>query len=137
MPSSRPKQTKNKGRHLIARSIALKDAKGKTRIYMDAGSGDGYATICLFGQGDRSIQISTSTDGGLHISLLGKRCTVSATLSMTADEDAGLSIRDRRGLLGTMLGSIFDSGAHRLVVFRDGQPYWSTPGPQKRKGRKR
>jgi len=125
-----------KARHIAARSMTLEDAKGKVRIYMDAGKGDGSAVICLFGEDGRSIQISSSPDGGLHISLLGKRSTVSATLGMTADEDAGISIRDRRGLLGTMLGSVLDPGVHRLVIFRDGQPYWSTPSPEKGTRRK-
>lgn len=137
MQSPRRRKSQGKGRHIIARSITLKDPKGKTRIYLDAGTGDGYATICLFGEDDRSIQISTSQDGGLHISLLGKRCTVSATLGMTAEEDAGLSIRDRRGLLGTMLGSVFDPGVHSLALFRDGQPYWSTPTAPRKKLPKR
>ena len=137
MPSRKAKRRKPQAKHITARSIILEDAKGKARIYMDAGDGNGYATICLFGEGDRSIQISTSPEGGLHISLLGKRSTVSATLGMTKDEDAGLSIRDRRGLLGTMLGSVLDSGEHRLILFRGGQPYWSTPRlPRRRKHKK-
>jgi len=131
MPKPNPK--KRKAKHIIARSITLLDAKGKARILMDAGDGDGCVTICLFGEGERSIQISTSPEGGLHISLLGKRSTVSATLGMNSNEDAGLDIRDRKGLLGTMLGSGLDSGEHKLVLFRDGQPYWSTPKTSKPK----
>jgi hypothetical protein len=53
------KKRKPKHKHIVARSITLEDAKGKPRIFMDAGSGGGYATICLFGEDDRSIQIST------------------------------------------------------------------------------
>jgi hypothetical protein len=100
---------------------------------MDAGDGDGQVFICLFGQDDRSIQISTSPEGGLHISLLGQRCTVSASFGMSPDEDAGLSIRDRKGRMGTMLGSTFHTGEHRLVLFRDGQPFWSAPSQKHRK----
>jgi hypothetical protein len=134
MRTSPRKKRKQKPKHITARSITLEDANGKPRIFMDAGDGDGYVTICLFGEGDRSIQISTSPEGGLHISLMGQRSTVSATLGMTADEDAGLSIRDRQGRLGTMLGSTFhpDPGEHRLILFRDGQPYWSTPRQKKK-----
>lgn len=122
-----PKPRSKKQKHIVARSITLEDAKGKPRIFLDAGDGDGFVSICLFGQDDRSIQISTSPEGGLHISLFGKRETVSASLGMTPDEDAGLSIRDRKGRMGTMLGSTFGTGEHRLVLFRDGQPFWSTP----------
>ena len=122
-----PKPRSKKQKHITARSITLEDAKGKPRIYLDAGDGDGFVSICLFGQDDRSIQISTSPEGGLHISLFGKRETVSASLGMTPNEDAGLSIRDRKGRMGTMLGSAFGTGEHRLVLFSDGQPFWSAP----------
>ena len=134
--ATKTKKRKPRLKHLTARSITLEDAKGKPRIFMDAGNGDGCVTICLFGEHDRSIQISTSTEGGLHISLLGQLGNVSATLGMTPDEDAGLSIRDRQGKLGTMLGSILHPGEHRLELFRDGQPCWSAPQPMKRKSRK-
>jgi hypothetical protein len=114
---------KQKPKHITARSISLEDAKGKMRIYMDAGTGDGFASISLFGD-SRSIQLSTQPDGSVVISLQGKKCF--ASLGMNANEDAGLSIRDRQGLLGTMLGSMFDSGEHHLTVFKNGQIYWST-----------
>ncbi len=127
------KKRKPKAKHITARSITLEDAKGKPRIFMDAGDGDGHVTICLFGEDDRQIEISTSPKGSLHISLFGRRQTVSASFGMTPDEDAGLSIRDRQGRLGTMLGSSFHTGEHSLVLFRDGQPSWSAPKQTKRK----
>lgn len=133
MPTPKHKGRKQKPKHITARSITLKDAKGQSRIFMDAGDGDGCVSICLFGENDRSIQISTSAEGGLHISLFGQGSKVSATLGMTNDEDAGLSIRDRQGLLGTMLGSTLEPGEHGLVVFQNGQPFWCTPKPSKKK----
>jgi len=137
MPTPNRKKRQRNQKHIIARAITLQDAKGKPRIFMDAGDGDGCVTIALFGENDRSIQISTSPEGGLHISLLGKRSTVSATLGMTPDEDAGLSIRDRKGLLGTELGSEFQTGEHRLVLFREGQPYWSSPRQSKQQRKRK
>jgi hypothetical protein len=131
--ATHPKKRKPRQKHIVARSITLKDAKGKPRIFMDAGDGDGYVTICLFGEDDRSIQIATLPEGGLHISLHGQRSKVTATLGMTSREDAGLSIRDRQGKLGTMLRSTFHPGKHGLVLFSDGQPCWSAPKPTKRK----
>jgi len=132
------KQKKRKPlpQHLTARSLTLEDAQGKRRIFLDAGNGDGRVTICLFGEHDRSIQISTTPAGGLHISLLGQRGTVSTTLGMTPDEDAGLSIHDRQGRLGTMLGSSLPDGEHRLMLFQDGRHHWRTPQPVKPKKRK-
>lgn len=134
MPSK--KSPKKRG-EIVAHSIVLKDAKGKVRIIMDAGSGDGAAAICLFGEGGRSIQIATAPTGGLSIELLGNQCHVALTLGMSSEQDGGLSIRDRKGRLGTELGSSFDPGTHRLVLFHDGQPYCNTPSPQKRKAPKR
>lgn len=116
-----------KGEHIVARSITLEDAKGTPRIFMDAGDGDGYATICLFGEGERSIQICTAPDGGLYISLLGQRCASSATIAMTADEKAGLSILDDKGQHGSLVGSLSPSGEHKVVLCREGMPVWSAP----------
>ena len=131
MPSLRAK----KPRRITAQSISLVDATGKTRILMDAGSADGHASICLFAKDGRSIQISTQPNGTLIITLHGKRCL--ATLSVNAAEHGGLSIRDRRGLLGTTLGSVLESDQHRLTLFHDGESYWSTPGPPKQKKKRK
>lgn len=135
---SMPSLSRKKPRHITARSIALVDATGKTRVLLDAGSADGHASICLFAKDGRSIQISTQPNGGLVIALLGKRCV--ATLGVNADEDGQLTISDRRGLLGTTLGSVYEPGQHRLTLFHKGRPYWSTPRPRKqwkKKKRKR
>ena len=131
MPSPRTKKPKR----ITARSIAVVDATGKTRILMDASSADGCASICLFAKDGRSIEICTQPNGTLLIALHGRRCL--ATLSVNAGEDGGLSIRDRGGRLGTTLGSVFESGQHRLTLFHDGQPYWSTPRPPKQKKKRR
>ncbi|CAN5709013.1 hypothetical protein BH09VER1_BH09VER1_44030 [soil metagenome] len=117
---------KAKAEHITARSITLEDAHGKPRIFMDAGEGDGYATICLFGEGERSIQICTAANGGLHISLMGQNCSVSATLGMTEGDEAGISILDHTGRYGTVLGSTAKAGEHKLAMFRDGVQYWSS-----------
>jgi len=127
-------KTKKKAKHIVARSIELKDAKGKTCIYMDAGSGDGFSTICLFSNDERSIQISTSPEGSLHICLEGKKC--SAAFGMTSKENAGLSIRDKNGLLGTELGAAFDSDEHSLTLFRKGQVHWTTRQQPQKKSKK-
>jgi len=129
-----PRQTKRKPKHITATSITLEDAKGEPRICMDAGNGDGHVTIALFGQDNRSIQISTSPEGSMSIALLGSRFEVS--LAVSPNNNAGLSIRDREGLLGTMLGSIYEPGKHQLVLFQDGQPVWSTTPPRKTKRKK-
>ena len=69
MKAKAPKKFK----HLVARSITLKDAKGKMRIHLDAGNGKGPATISVFSDQGRYIRISSSGDGELSISLHGKR----------------------------------------------------------------
>jgi hypothetical protein len=129
-----PRQTKRKPKHITATSITLTDAQGKPRIFMDAGDGNGPARICIFGKEERSIQIQASPDGVLSIALLGSR--FGASLVVSPESDAGLSIRDRDGRLGTMLGSVYEQGKHQLVLFEDGQPVWSSakaaqPKPKK------
>jgi len=125
-----------KPKHIVARSVTLKDAKGKTRIFMDAGDGDGYATICLFGEGKQSVEIASSRDGGVYISLYGASQKVSAVFSILPDEKAGLQIRDADGRLGTVLGTDLQSGEHHLTVYRNGKVSWTTKGKRKRGGSK-
>jgi len=117
-------KTKKKFLHIVARSIELRDAAGKPRIFMDAGNGDGHATICVFSNNNRAISISTTPEGSLHISLEGTKSF--AAFNMTAEENAQLSIRDKHGSLGTELGASFISDEHNLTIFRKGQIYWTT-----------
>ena len=119
-----PRQTKRKPKHITATCITLEDAQGKPRIFMDAGDGNGPASISIYGKEDRSIQIQASPDGVLSIALLGSR--FGASLVVSPENDAGLSIRDRDGRLGTMLGSVYEPGKHQLVLFEDGQAVWSS-----------
>jgi hypothetical protein len=121
--------------HITARSITLNDANGKTRIRMDAGDGDGFASICLFGESGRSIQISSQPGGSMIIAIHGKRSQ--AVFGMSADEDTGIDLRDRQGLLGTIVGSVFSPGEHHLAIFRDGQISWSTRKRKKKRARRR
>ena len=123
MPTPRTKRPKR----ITARSITLEDAKGNPRIFMDAGDGDGNVEICLFGDGGHSIQISTSSKGGLHILLSGQKGQDSAVLGMNSDGDAGLIIHDRKGLPGSRLGPIAGSCEQALTLFKGGKPVWSTP----------
>ena len=134
MPKSRPVKRKTKPKHVTASSITLVDALGKPRVFMDAGDGIGPASISVFGQEERSIQIQASPDGVLSIALFGSR--FSASLAVSPENDAGLCIRDRDGRLGTMLGSVYEQGKHQLVLFEDGQPVWSSAKPRKSKRKK-
>jgi hypothetical protein len=122
----KPKRSK-KSRHIVARSITLRDTRGKMRIRLDAGNGKDPATISVFGDQGRFIEISSSPEGSLLISLRGRRSV--AALAMTPKGDAGLDIRDRDGRPGTLLGSTFDSGEHHLVIFRNGKIRLSTSKP--------
>ena len=137
MPSTPQKRRKQKDKHITARCLTLVDAKGKPRISMDAGDGDGYAAISLWGEDGRSIQISTEPGGGLHICLFGKSGKASAGIGITSKESAGLSFSDREGRLGTLLGTVQDSNEHALVLFRNGQRYWSSLKPKLQKRKKR
>jgi hypothetical protein len=112
-------KSKKRARRIVARSITLKDAQGRPRIVLDAGSGKSPATICVLSEHGRSIEIQAMPDGALCISLRGRRTV--AALGMTPKEDAGLDIRDRDGRPGTILGATFDSGEHHLTIFRNGK----------------
>ncbi|MBN8419287.1 MAG: hypothetical protein J0L73_10250 [Verrucomicrobia bacterium] len=126
-----PRPTKRKPKHITASSITLVDALGKPRIFMDAGDGNCPASICIFGKEERSIQLQASADGALSIALLGSH--FGASLAVSPENDAGLSIRDRDGRLGAMLGSVYEQGKHQLVLFQNGQPVWSSAKPGKAK----
>ena len=131
---AKKKAAKRKPKNITASSITLVDALGKPRIWLDAGDGKCPASISIFGKEERSIQIQASLDGVLSIALLGRRFETSLVVS--PENDAGLSIRDRDGRLGTMLGSVYEHGKHQLVLFQDGQPVWSSAQPQKSRRRK-
>ncbi|HWB58281.1 MAG TPA: hypothetical protein VG733_02270 [Chthoniobacteraceae bacterium] len=117
---------------ITARSIELVDVKGKTRIFLDAGDGNGFACICLFGENGRSIQLSCQPGGSMAIAIHDKHSE--ATFGMSAQGDAGIDIRDRKGFLGTLLGSNnFTPGEHHLSVFQDGQLAWTTRKRKKKR----
>lgn len=134
MAKKRATKRKAAPKNITARSITLVDALGQPRIFMDAGDGKCPASISIFGKEERSIQIQASLDGVLSIALLGRR--FGASLVVSPENDAGLSICDRDGRLGTMLGSVYEHGKHQLVLFQDGQPVWSSAQSQKARRRK-
>lgn len=122
-----------KAKHITARSIMLEDAKGKPRIFMNAGDGEGYASICIFGEGGRSVQISSQPNGAVIIALHGRKSQ--ASLVMAENEMCGIDLRDQEGFLGTLLGANGITGEHELAIFKNGQHHWSTRAPKKKRPR--
>jgi len=107
--------------------IILRDAAGKIRILLDAGSENGFASINFFSQsGAESIEIGTQPGGAVVMSFnhgVHGMLTVSAT---------GITLRSADGRLGVTLGRIVDD-SDSLIVYRDGRPVWRSPSKEKPK----
>jgi len=106
-----PKRS-TKPKDIVARSITLTDSKGKTRIYMGVHDDPAYASICLFGARERSIEISADHEGGLHVTLQDGRGKLVAGLGITSDDRVGISLYDHRTGSRTQLGSHGGSSQH-------------------------
>jgi hypothetical protein len=128
MPKRKPKP-----KDIVARSITLKDAKGKTRIYMGIHDDPAYSSICLFGPRDRSIEISADHEGGLHISLQDGTGKVVAGFGIASDDRVGISLFDHRSGSHTELGSDSASGPPHVTIYHHGRTHWTT----RKRGRKK
>lgn len=106
------------------------DAKGEPRILLDAGEGDGFATISLWGKEGRSIQITTGPDGRLSICCSAKNGLVTAGFGISPEDATGLSLSDKIGRCGTILGAVADTNEHALILFEDGRRLWSSRKPK-------
>ena len=120
-----PRQTHPTQKNLTANKLTLVDAAGKTRILLDAGGVDGYASIWLFGKNKTAIELSTQPNGTVVVALKGPRRH--ALLSLNTDGDSHLSFTDRSGRKGLCVGSVFEPGTHKIVIFRKGQVGWEAP----------
>jgi hypothetical protein len=127
-----PKRT-SKAKAIVARSISLTDAKGKTRIYMGVTDNPVHSAICLFGDKNRSIQLSADAEGGLHINLSDGSGKIVAGLVITSDDRVGLCLYDHRSGMRTELGSDSAGGAHQITLHRHGKIHWTTKKQLRRK----
>jgi hypothetical protein len=99
---------------------------------LDAGGKDGYACINLFATSGKSIQISSQPEGAIVIQVLGKRGASNITIGLSAENTGGIWISGKDGKCGTILGEEPKTSTHRLLLFRRGKLFWSTPsGKQK------
>jgi hypothetical protein len=123
-----------RAKHIVAQSITLKDSRGKTRIYMDSSSAPGFATICLFGDDGRAIELSANPDGGLHISIHDGTGKVTAGLAIQSDDRVTLHLYNHRSGTRTELGSGSSDGSHSLTIYHHGKLAWTTMKRQRRRG---
>lgn len=123
-PASR---NKKQLRTIKASRIELTDSEGRTRIILDAGTKDGYASICLFAPDGKSIQISNQPEGGIYIQICGRRCTSHIDIGVSGDESGHIVISGKKGQLGTLLGEEPGTSTHRLLLFKRGKHFWNTP----------
>jgi len=124
---------KSKAKDIVARSISLTDSKGKTRIYMGVTDDPVHSSICIFGDKDRSIQISADAEGGLHVNLSDGTGKIVAGLAITSDDRVGLGLYDHRSGMRTELGSDLVGGAHQITLHHHGKIHWTTKKAIRRK----
>jgi hypothetical protein len=124
-----PKQ-KQKAKDIVARSITLKDKKGRTRIFMAA---DDDPVICLFGPRDRSIQILADHEGGLGIMLDDGTGKIVAGLGITSDDRVGIYVYDHRSGSRTELGSDIKDQPPHITIHHHGRVHWTTRKRKKQK----
>ncbi len=116
----------SKLKDIVARSITLKDTKGKTRIYMGVTGEPPHSSICLFGDRERSIEISADPEGGLHASFRDGSGKIVAGLGISSDDRVGLYLHDHRTGTRTELGSDSDDGSHQITLHHQGKIRWTT-----------
>lgn len=125
-PKARPR-VKHRKKHLGAASLTLVDSKGRPRIFLDAGTEEGYACIGVYAKDGKSIQISAQPNDSLLIMLYDGKSAANIQISMSSDRGGGLWISDKKGLPGAIIGEEPDTSTHRLLLFKKGKPFWSTP----------
>jgi hypothetical protein len=117
-----PKQNQ-KAKDIMARSITLKDSKGRTRIFMAA---DDDPVICLFGPRHRSIQILADHEGGLSIRLDDGSGKIVAGLGIASDDRVGIYVYDHRSGCRTELGSDMKNQPPHITIHHHGRTHWTT-----------
>jgi hypothetical protein len=110
----------------------LVDNQGRPRIFLDAGTEEGYACICVYSKDGKSIQISTQPNDSLQIMLYDGKSSANIQISMSSDGGGGIWITDKKGLPGAILGEEPETSTHRLLVFKKGKPFWATPTGRKK-----
>jgi hypothetical protein len=123
-----------KPKDIVARSITLKDSKGRMRVFMNAG--DDYTVIALYGKNGQSVQIANGPDGWLGMDIHDSTGKVAIGLSIRADGKPGLSIMDHRSGMMSLIDAQQDSPAHEVSVFQHGKIHW-TSQKRRRKRAKR
>jgi hypothetical protein len=123
----------SKLKDIVARSITLKDSKGKQRIFMGVLGDPPHSTICLFGDKERQIEICADPGGGLHASFRDGTGKIVAALGISSDDRVGLSLFDHRTGMRTELGSDFANGEHDITLYHHGKLHWTTKKKLRRK----
>lgn len=123
----------SKLKDIVARSITLTDSKGKTRIYMGVTGEPPHSSICLFGDRERSIEISADPEGGLHASFRDGTGKIVAGLGISSDDRVGLCLYDHRTGTRTELGSDSTDGAPHITLHHHGKLRWTTKKKSRRK----
>jgi hypothetical protein len=118
------RKTRQKPRHIVARSITLTDSKGRSRIHLSAE--DDYAVIAVYGSDCRSVQISCDPDGSLGMNMHNASGKIAIGMSILANGNPGVSICDHRNGMVTLVGAGPDDTAHEVSVFQRGKLHWTS-----------
>lgn len=124
-----------KPKDIVARSISLTDAKGKTRIYMGVSDEPAHSSICLFGERERAIELSADQEGGMHISIRDGTGKLVVGLGISSDDRVGLFLYDHRSGTRTDLGSTAKGKPHHVTLHHQGKVQWTTQKHPKRNKR--
>jgi hypothetical protein len=127
-----PKRSSNL-KDIVARSITLKDSKGKARIYMGVLGDPAHSTICLYGDRERSIEIAADPEGGLQASFRDGTGKIVCGLGITSTDLVRLCLYDHRTGARTELGSDPTDSAHHITLHHHGKLRWSTKKKLRRK----
>ena len=126
----------SKPKDIVARSITLTDEKGTARIFMGVNGDPPHSTICLFGERERSIELSADPEGGLHLSLRDGTGKLVVGLGISSDDRVGLCLFDHRSGTRTEVGSDSTAGPHHITLHHQDKIHWTTKSKPLSRGRK-
>jgi len=84
------------------------------------------STISLFGDRNRSIELSTDPAGGIHLRLSDGSGQLVAAVGITSDDRVGLQLLDHRSGSRTEMGTSGADGPQHVSVHHRGKLIWST-----------
>ena len=111
--------------HIDCTGLTVRDREGNPRIHLDASS-DGYPFIRMSGRGGATIELAIDDDRP-GIILREKNGHTSIVLTVQGEDHPVLSLLNKKGEFMASLSCWDDPNEVSAVIFRNGQPVWSSP----------